>query len=254
MRLSSAKLLRSVMKYQLADALIYTDDDATLTLMDSAESQQLTDTANAIFSLLVAHAGMVVERETFLREVWDRRGLQGSNNSLNQYISILRKMLAAMVPDTTFIVTVPKVGFMLSAELRVVRLGQPRSRPASVAISRRDPHWLALFCTLCTLVVCGTLLAWKQHKNQSDVFLLSHIGHCPVYTFAPLADVFRDRAVALATAIQQQGTFTCSGDAIFYLHIQDALFYGDSGRLVLSQCSHARGRASACRTLYYYNW
>lgn len=252
MRLSSAKQLRSAMKYQLADVLIYNDDDGTLTLKDSAESQPLTDTANAIFSLLVNQAGMVVDRETFLSEVWDRRGLQGSNNSLNQYISILRKMLAAMVPDTTFIVTVPKTGFMLSVDLCIARLDPPQPIPA--AVSRRDPHWLALFCTLITLVVCGSLLAWKQHKNQSDIFLLSHIGRCPVYTFAPLADVFHDRAVALAQAIQREGTFTCNGDAIFYLHIQDALFYGDNGRLVLSQCSHSRGRASACRTLYYYNW
>ena len=250
MRLSSAKPLRSAMKYQLADTLIYNDDDATLTLMDSAESQRLTDTANAIFSLLVKHAGMVVERDTFLNEVWDRRGLQGSNNSLNQYISILRRMLAAMVPETSFIVTVPKTGFMLSADLRVVRL----NLPVPIAHARRDPHWLALFGTLITLVVCVSLLAWKQHKNQSDVFLLSHIGRCPVYTFAPLADVFHDRAIALAQAIQREGTFTCSGDGVFYLHIQDALFYGDSGRLVLSQCAHSRGRASACRTLYYYNW
>lgn len=238
------------MKYQLADTLIYNDDDATLTLMDSAESQRLTDTANAIFSLLVKHAGMVVERDTFLSEVWDRRGLQGSNNSLNQYISILRKMLAAMVPGTSFIVTVPKTGFMLSADLRVVRL----NLPSPVSQARRDPHWLALFGTIVTLVVCASLLVWKQHKNQSDVFLLSHIGRCPVYTFAPLADAFHDRAMALAKAIQQEGTFTCSGDEVFYLHIQDALFYGDSGRLVLSQCAHSRGRASACRTLYYYKW
>lgn len=244
------------MKYQLADVLIYNDDDATLTLSDNDESQRLTDTANAIFSLLVNHAGMVVERETLLSEVWDRRGLQGSNNSLNQYISILRKMLAGLVPDTTFIVTVPRTGFMLSADLHIVRLSQsqPPSQPLPARTPRRDPHWLALFCTIMTLVVCGSLLAWKQHKDQSDVFLLSHIGRCPVYTFAPLADVFHDRAVALAQAIQREGTFTCNGDAVFYLHIQDALFYGDSGRLVLSQCSHSRGRASACRTLYYYNW
>ena len=248
------------MKYQLADILTYTDDDATLSLSgsDGDECQQLTSTANAIFSLLVSHAGMVVDREMFLSEVWDRRGLQGSNSSLNQYISILRKMLAAMVPDTTFIVTVPKTGFMLSADLSVVRLGQPQVGPAPVQApaptARRDPHWIALFCTLITLVVCSSLLAWKQHKNQSDVYLLSHIGRCPVYTFAPLADAFHDKAVALAQAIQREGTFTCSGDATFYLHIQDALFYGDRGRLVLSQCSHARGRASACRTLYYYNW
>lgn len=246
------------MKYQLADVLIYNDEDGSLTLPDSAESQILTDTANAIFSLLINHHGMVVERETFLREVWDQRGLQGSSNSLNQYISILRKMLAALLPDTTIIVTVPKTGFMLSAGVTVTPLpteAAPRHRePPSPARQRPLSGWLLHLCTLVTLVVCGSLLVWKQHKNQSEVYLLSHIGDCPVYTFAPLADTFHDKAIALAGSIQRAGTFTCSDDAVFYLHIQDALFYGDNGRLVLSQCSHARGSASACRTLYYYTW
>lgn len=38
------------------------------------------------------------------------------------------------------------------------------------------------------------------------------------------------------------------------MHIQRTLFYGHEGRLVLSQCSLTRGKASACRTLYYYEW
>lgn len=76
--------------------------------------------------LLVIQHGNVVEREAFLREVWDERGLQGSNNSLNQYISILRKLLASLVPDATFIVTVPKMGFMLSADITVVPGTKPQ--------------------------------------------------------------------------------------------------------------------------------
>ena len=105
------------MKYLLADAIVYNDEDGSVSLINAPDedAQLLTCTANTIMKLLVQHHGNVVERETFLQEVWDRRGLQGSNNSLNQYISILRKMLATLLPDALFIVTVPKTGFMLSA-------------------------------------------------------------------------------------------------------------------------------------------
>ena len=83
------------MKYLLADAIVYNDEDGSVSLINAPDedAQLLTCTANTIMKLLVQHHGNVVERETFLQEVWDRRGLQGSNNSLNQYISILRKML-----------------------------------------------------------------------------------------------------------------------------------------------------------------
>lgn len=67
------------MKYLLANMLIYDDEDGSLSLTGepTEESQILTSTANHIFSLLVAHHGMVVEREKFLQAVWDERGLVG---------------------------------------------------------------------------------------------------------------------------------------------------------------------------------
>ena len=66
------------MKYLLADALIYNDEDGIITPVNAPEedAQILTCTANTILKLLVKHHGNVVERETFLHDVWDRRGLQ----------------------------------------------------------------------------------------------------------------------------------------------------------------------------------
>lgn len=112
------------MKYLLADAIVYNDEDGSVSLINAPDldRQILTCTANAIMKLLVQHHGNVVERDTFLSDVWDQRGLQGSNNSLNQYISIVRKMLSSLLPDTLFIVTVPKTGFMLSADIAVTPL------------------------------------------------------------------------------------------------------------------------------------
>ncbi len=85
--------------------------------------------------------------------------------------------------------------------------------------------------------------------------LLTHFGECPVYTFSPLADVFRSKAIALAQAMQRDGNLPCLKNSLFYLHIQNTLFYGHEGRLVLSQCSLSKeNTASACRTLYSYEW
>ncbi|EQA5340853.1 winged helix-turn-helix domain-containing protein [Enterobacter hormaechei] len=246
------------MKYLLADALIYNDEDGIITPVNAPEedAQILTCTANTILKLLVKHHGNVVERETFLHDVWDRRGLQGSNNSLNQYISILRKMLASLVPDVLFIVTVPKTGFMLCADVTVTTLeeGAPAAETAKPAWRVRPER---LFCgafTLAIIALCVWITAIKSDAPQSDIHLLTHIGKCPVYTFTPLADVFHDRAIALAQNLQQDGHLPCLKNSIFYMHIQRTLFYGHEGRLVLSQCSLTHDKASACRTLYYYEW
>jgi len=246
------------MKYLLAGVLVYNDEDGSISLADAPdeELQPLTSTANAVMKLLVIQHGNVVEREAFLREVWDERGLQGSNNSLNQYISILRKLLASLVPDATFIVTVPKMGFMLSADITVV----PRHKAPEVSApvkQRRRLQPELLYCAALTLLVvalCLWTVVIKQNQQHAEMHLLTHIGECPVYTFTPLADVFHNKAVALAQSIQRDGNLPCLKNSLFYLHIQSTLFYGHEGRLVLSQCSLTKGKASSCRTLYYYEW
>ncbi|UNC51746.1 winged helix-turn-helix domain-containing protein [Enterobacter huaxiensis] len=247
------------MKFLLADALVYNDEDGSLSVVGApdVEPQVLTTTANGILKMLVKQHGNVVERDSFLREVWDERGLQGSNNSLNQYISILRKMLASLVPDASFIVTVPKMGFMLNADITVQPLSDRPEHEESIKTPRRSPSAL-LFCSGFTIVVvalCVWMFVIKQNQQHAEMHLLTHIGACPVYTFSPLADVFHTKAIALAQKIQDDGNLPCLKNSIFYLHIQNTLFYGHEGRLVLSQCSLTKdSKASACRTLYYYEW
>lgn len=247
------------MKYLLADALIYDNEDGSLSLKGEAheESQILTSTANHIFSLLIAHHGMVVERETFLQEVWDERGLTGSNNSLNQYISILRKLLDSMMPDATFIVTVPKTGFMFSSEISVQPLTRDTSpSPVASARAHRRPSLAVLLwaLTLVIAVICGVVILQKTSPLISERYLLTHIGDCPVYTFTPLADVFQKQAITFTRQIQQDSKLTCLENSVFYVHIQNTLFYGDKGRLVLSQCSRSSKKTSTCRTNYFYEW
>lgn len=248
------------MKFLLADVLVYNDEDGTLNDVNTpdGEGQLLTCTANAILRLLVHHHGVVVERDDFLREVWDERGLRGSSNSLNQYVSILRKTLGLLLPDTLAIVTVPKTGFMLSADLPVQRI-EPTPAPVEVTAVADRPQAKSLrptllFCLLLTLVVALLCARTLTHPETSKLQLLTRIGDCPVYTFSPLADVFRAPAIRIARQIQQDGKLSCLQNSVFYLHIQDALFYGDEGKLVLSQCSRTQGKASICRTLYYYGW
>jgi hypothetical protein len=145
---------------------------------------------------------------------------------------------------------------MLSADVTVTPLEEaPPTAETAQPAWRVRPEWL--FCGALTLVVvalCIWIALIKPENSQREIHLLTHIGTCPVYTFTPLADVFHEKAIGLAQTLQQDGHLPCLKNSIFYMHIQRTLFYGHEGRLVLSQCSLTRGKASACRTLYYYEW
>lgn len=66
-------------------------------------------------------------------------------------------MLATLLPDALFIVTVPKTGFMLSADVTVTPLEEapPTAETAKPALRVR-PEWL--FCGALTLVVVALCL------------------------------------------------------------------------------------------------
>ncbi len=49
---------------------------------------------------------MLIKRQQLLEEVWEERGLKGTNSNLNNYISLLRRHLAQL-GETELIITYP---------------------------------------------------------------------------------------------------------------------------------------------------
>ncbi len=86
------------------------------------EEKKITKTANRILTLLIESHGHVVEREHLLEQVWESHGLVSSNGSLNQYISILRKTLTSLTDIEDIIVSIPKVGFIISRDIEILQL------------------------------------------------------------------------------------------------------------------------------------
>jgi len=113
------------MKYILDKTVTYrTEDGALWHESDSENKVVLTATASRLLWILIEHQGLIVTREFLLEKVWDNFGLEPSNNSLTQYISLIRRALSRLgLPDDT-IQTRPKVGFILNATLDIKCLPQ----------------------------------------------------------------------------------------------------------------------------------
>ena len=76
------------MKYLINNEVTFRTDDGVLaSLSPSDNSLTLSITANRILTYLLEQEGKVVSREEMFTNVWDKNGLQASNNSLSQYIS-----------------------------------------------------------------------------------------------------------------------------------------------------------------------
>ncbi|WP_454877349.1 winged helix-turn-helix domain-containing protein [Serratia inhibens] len=103
------------MKFIINKRLSFHDDRSLLEVVDdNVEPVELTGTLSRLLSLLVRNNNTVLTRDYILTHVWADHGQTASNNNLNNYISMLRKMLSSL-GEKDIIVTMHRQGFMFTA-------------------------------------------------------------------------------------------------------------------------------------------
>lgn len=108
------------MLYTINNNIKFRDNDGVIWIVNSEESEiTLTITTARLLSLLLSRHGEVVSRDNILSQVWDFYGLRSSNNSLNKYISDLRRVFKNLGLEDEAIVTIPRVGFMFTESIPV---------------------------------------------------------------------------------------------------------------------------------------
>lgn len=101
--------------------------------------------------MFLKSAGVVLAREQILDNFWQETGATPSSNSLNAYVSAIRRGLSSLGIEQEAITTVYKVGFVFNPAIRIQKLalqppnpgGEPTS--TSTSVTRRSPraYWLS---------------------------------------------------------------------------------------------------------------
>jgi len=88
--------------------------------LERNESITLATPASLCFELLIKNQGEVISQEELLHAVWGERGMNVTQNTLHQNISLLRKSLSRLGINALIIQTIPRRGFMLSGDTVVI--------------------------------------------------------------------------------------------------------------------------------------
>ncbi|WP_076416679.1 winged helix-turn-helix domain-containing protein [Shewanella sp. UCD-KL12] len=103
-------------RYRLADRLI---DPSQCTILKDDTLLKVELRAMQVLVCLIKHAGEPVSRDMLLEEVWS--GGEVSDNAINRIIGLLRNQLGDNAKSPSFIKTLPKVGYVLIAEVAFVK-------------------------------------------------------------------------------------------------------------------------------------
>lgn len=101
----------------LNNIIEFDNDNSRLLNKSTGDVINLSLTSSGVLNLLIEHKGDVVSRNEIFDKIFVFNGNNITNNNLNQYISSLRRNIKSLGIEEEFIITVPRVGFMISRDI-----------------------------------------------------------------------------------------------------------------------------------------
>jgi DNA-binding winged helix-turn-helix (wHTH) protein/Tfp pilus assembly protein PilF len=106
------------------------DPTTRLLFRDQQRIERLSDPQSAILACLVSHSTIVISKETLIDAGWG--GMAINENSLDQAISRMRKVLGDRRGNATYIETLPHEGYRFKAPVQQIRRARRESADASL--------------------------------------------------------------------------------------------------------------------------
>ena len=246
------------MQYVIDDQFDYRPADGALWNITQPENAiVLTSIPAKILCYLFEHQEKAVTREEFYAEVWDKYGLQASNNSLNQNISLLRKILQELGCRVDLIETVPHIGYMLNTQVfKVVHItdSAPASRTFTLfsLIRKPLPVLTGLMVILAGLAVSQMVFPSVNDIPAQQFYSLGNIGVCEIHT------VFRNSRELTADKLSiaekfMEAYLPCKENEFYVFQPEDRFVHDRKGRVFLSRCTYQgmnRAYFAGCKDIY----
>lgn len=245
------------------------EDGAMWNIAQPDRRLSLTTIPTRLFTYLLENADKMVGREELLNNIWDKYGLEPSNNSVNQYISLIRKSLSELGCDEEIIKTIPRVGFYIAGEMVSLNLETQPSVASAIGETQPEqeqsglrrwykPALLAISLVISTLLILQPFRSATGHLDysfpKSTLHKIGAIATCPLYSLnvsSPYAAARKQQlAQELATA-----HVPCINDEVFIFQSGEHYAYQQSGRAFIARCAnsdHTLSHFSDCRAVYVF--
>ncbi|EBP0972723.1 hypothetical protein LB58_18780 [Salmonella enterica] len=253
------------MLYLINNEITFRTDDGVLAGLSSPEnSVVLSITANRVFSYLLEQRGNIVSREDILVNVWDKHGFQASNNSLSQYISLIRRGLHDLGCIQEVIQTIPRAGFLVPGDYISIIEHDSYSGvnslngKESVPVKKTPISAKICFFVMALLLSSLAIAFYPLQNGASDTissvktWKLGMIDQCPVFTF------YKNSPEMMPVKLEEARLLTksylqCIKGATFYFQPDDLYTYGEKGRVFLSRCTWSnkeQTKFAGCKDIY----
>ena len=244
------------------------DDGAIWEQNDEGEKLILSPIVSRLLHLFIMEKGRVISREEIMHYVWEKHGLEPSNNSLNQYVSQLRKLIANFqLPDDS-IRTVPREGFVLNSALNI-KIDNESELTTLPSLSVESPQplqksgrstitWLSIILFIILISTPFAVIKFIDivHKQRMSVSpeKIGHIGDCAVYSVLMGRNTKMNEVLSFSKNYMEQNNISCNDKSIVYLFSTGGVLKDHRGRAFLSHCQKKDNEIVSCIDYTYHLW
>ncbi|MBB1200880.1 hypothetical protein EGM70_11315 [Enterobacteriaceae bacterium 89] len=255
------------MKYIIEGQVFFRPEDGTFWMEEKEDEKVILPPIVArLMTLLLDRQGDILTRDEIMDFVWTVHGLEPSGNSLNQYISGIRRNFQNFGFGDDVIKTIPRIGFIFNAELSVVKESDPAIAPKidvpapnSMESSKKKRGYFLL--VLLTAVMAGTPFMIKKGVNilndrqlETIPVIIGEINQCDVQT-VKMANSSRDpKIMPIAKKLFNDNNIRCKNREKAFLFIQSSIFYNKPGRAFVSLCGEKNNTLTSCKNYSFNNW
>lgn len=239
------------MNYLIDDKVIYDPLNGSLKLTNERQSEavSLTTIANKILLFLISHHGQLVSRNTLFDEIWEKEGSVASSNTLNQYISLLRKTFANYFGEMEVIITVPRAGYTFNSEVKV------RQYKKKIEVIRRKNYVISFFIALLMIGISIPVINQISVINDITPRKIGELKGCPVYDLSGVkSDVADNSEYEVAKEALEMNNQICTETTSFYIYAEEAIHLHKPARVLFSRCIEWNDNRDTCQNIYYYSW
>ncbi|WP_419235993.1 winged helix-turn-helix domain-containing protein [Serratia fonticola] len=106
------------MKYTINLIVVFDPEHRTLALNNNNQTAiELSKPSCRVLNEFIKNSGDNLSRDSLLKNAWEDYGFPPSNASLNNCISVLRKSFVSLGIEKPIIITLPRVGFKMEADI-----------------------------------------------------------------------------------------------------------------------------------------
>lgn len=227
--------------YLINEIILFSPENGTLTPREGYPSGKMTlhGPASECLHILLKHVHQPVTQKALFEQVWQRKGVVVSTNTLYQSIASIRKGLKSVGLEEDIIRTLPKQGFQCNATIRSGTLEDFITPPSQPIISvleenltseigplempsrpeKRAKSGVGIIASLlATLAIIATVIYWTHHTDiplSIPYYAAGKIDHCTLYS--SWSDEEYSRSVF--QELQQRNPINCTKNHTAYLTV-----------------------------------